>query len=300
MTEEQPTSQEKEKKTVKQESANDNALEKTLKAELQVAEEKKEASFKKKQEVGNKIAEKIKQVNDFKKDRNELTKEVRELKKRRDELNKEINERVQEIKKLTGGKPIPRRNKRDPQGPGFLKKKIEQLEFKLETEPMGFESEQKLNKEIRDLQKQVKEKTGDFEDLEGVMEKSKEIDRLKKEANELHAKVTKLAQQSQKHHEELINYSKDIEDLKKEEEELYTQFLEEKKTFSEVNAKLKNHLGIAHEEQKIERKERQVARKKKDEQDQQTLKERAQEVEEKVKKKQKLTTEDLLALQGMK
>lgn len=288
------------KDSVKEQLATASVAVEALKKELAAADKKKEDSFKKKQEVGSKIAEKIRLVNESKKERNELTQQVRDLKKRRDELNSQINERVQEIKKLTDGKPLPKRSRKDPEGPQSLKKKIEQLEFKMETQPMGFDAEQKINKEIRDLKKQYNEKMKAFDGLEDVMVKSREIDALKKEANELHAKVTKLATDSQKRHESLINQSKEIEDLKKEEEQLYNDFLEHKKVFAELNTKLRNQLGIADEVKDVVRKERQTSKKAKEAEDQKTLKERANEAEQKLKKKQKLTTEDLLAMQGMK
>lgn len=285
---------------VTQKLAEASAIVEKLKAELDAADKKKENAFQKKQEVGSQIAEKIKAVNEHKKERNELTQKVRDLKKRRDELNNIINERVQEIKKLTDGKPMPRSNKRDKDSPQALKRQIEQLEYKMETQPMGFEAEQKLTKNIRDLKKQLDEKMKDFKGMEDVLAKSKEIDNLKREANELHAQVTKLASDSQKHHEMLIEESKEIEGLKASEQEMYDKFLEYKKLHGEINAKIKNHLGVKNEVKQIVRQERQTARKKKEAEDKKTLKERAKEAEDKVKKKQKLTTEDLLALQGMK
>jgi len=287
------------KKEVSQKISDASQEVEKLKKELASIDKKKEASFAKKQEVGSKIAEKIRNVNEFKKARNELTKEVRELKKKRDTLNQEINEKVQEIKKLTDGKPLPRQKRKDPENPQFLKKKIEELEYKLETQPMGFEAEQKINKQIREYKKKVNEKMKASEGMENVLAKSKEIDNLKREANALHAKVTQLAVDSQKRHENLISESKEIEELKKEEEELYNSFMEYKKKYSEINTKLKNELG-EKQEVTVVRKERQESRKQKAAEDKKTLKERAKEAESKVKKKQKLTTEDLLALQGMK
>jgi uncharacterized coiled-coil DUF342 family protein len=282
-----------------------------LKAELAAANKKKEEAFTKKQEIGTAIADKIKQVGDFKKSRDQLTKQVRDLKKKRDQLNDQINIRIAEIKKLTDGKPMPkfkeerrgrrdRRDKRGDESPQGIKRRIEQLEFKLETQPMGFAAEQKLTKEIRDLKKKHDTKMQAFAGMEDVMEKSKQIDKLKREANDLHAQVTKLASDSQKKHEDLITQSKEIDDLKKQEEDLYKSFLEQKKIFAEINARLKAKMGVLTETKSTVKQEKAKVRKKKEEEDKKTLKERAKEAEKKVKEKKKLTTEDLLALQGMK
>jgi len=279
-----------------------------LRTELLAANKRKEEVFLKKQTVGQQIAEKIKLVNEFKQRRNDLTKQVRELKVKRDSFNEIINAKIDDIKKLTDGKPNPfarppprmggRGSDREDNDPASIKRKIEALEYKLETQPMSFDAEQKINKQIRDLKKQYDEKMKAFAGMEEVMTKSHEIDTLKREANELHAQVTHLAADSQKHHEQLIDYSKEIDELKKEEETLYQTFLEHKKVFAEINAKLKMKQGVIDDARDVQREEKAKARRKKQDEETKTLKERAKEVEEKVKKKQKLTTEDLLALQG--
>lgn len=298
---EQPADEAKEesvpsKEVIKEQLSSANEEINNLKAQLDEVNNKKEAVFQKKQSVGSQIATKIKSVSEFKVKRNELTQKVLDLKKKRDELNKQINERVQEIKKLVGDKPLPKRRGKD--NPNLLLKEIEKLEYRLETQPMGFQAEQKINKQIRDIRKKYDEQMKQFQGMEDVMQKSKEIDKLKREANDLHAQVTRMANDSQKHHELLIEYSKDIDNLKKEEEELYKTFLEHKKVYSELNARMKSKTGNVREIRNVERAEKAKARKKKQAEDEKTIKERAKEAEEKVKTKQKLTTEDLLALQS--
>jgi uncharacterized coiled-coil DUF342 family protein len=271
-----------------------------LKTKVAAANRKKEAAFRKKQEVASRIGEKLGQISGSKNERNAITTEVRELKRKRDELNAQIRERVAEIKKLTEEHkdalgPYDRKS-----SPGLLKKQIEMLEFKLETQPMGFEAEQKLTKRVKELKKQyeqVKEKAGAAEMLH---EKSREIDRLKREANRYHRQVQEHAQQSQTKHEALLTESKEIEELKREEEARYQEFLAEKRVYNEISQKLKESLAamqavkdqLGRQNVKVKEEQRREEMK--------TLKERAKEAEEKVRTRKKLTTEDLLALQGMK
>ncbi len=271
-----------------------------LKAKVAAANKKKEAAFRKKQEVSREIGEKIGVLVGSKKERNALTGEVRELKKERDRLNKEIREKVGEIKKMNEEhKDILGKFDRKS-NPAYLQRQIEQLEYKLETQPMGFEAEQRLTKKIKDLKKQyagVKDKAGA---LVEIRERSKEIDRLKKEANRLHRQVQEHAQASQERHEELLGESQEVDELKKREEECYKAFLAEKERYTEINNQLKGKLAELQTVKDSLNKQNVKLKEDQKQEEIKTLKERAKEAEQKVKKKGKLTTEDLLALQGVR
>lgn len=271
-----------------------------MKQKVAAANKKKEAAFRKKQELSKQIGEKIGELLGSKKRRNALTSDVRELKKERDRLNKEIRKRVQEIKAFNEANKdlLGRLNRK--KNPAFLQKQIEGLEFKLETQPMSFDAERKLRKKLKDLQKEydeVKDKAGALGDLR---EKSKEIDALKKEANKLHREVQERAKASQSRHEELVGESKEVDDLKKEEETLYQAFLEEKEKYTKINVKLKEKIAdLQRIKEELNKRDVKLKEDRKQE-ELKTLQERAKDAEEKVKKKQKLTTEDLLAMQGFK
>src|SRR2546421_5642015 len=75
-----------------------------LKEKLEKLNEKKEDAFRRKQQISEKIAEKINQVGEYKKSRNELTRQVRELKIERDKLNTEITTKITEIKAVQPAK----------------------------------------------------------------------------------------------------------------------------------------------------------------------------------------------------
>jgi uncharacterized coiled-coil DUF342 family protein len=271
-----------------------------LKGKVALANRKKEQAFKKKQEVSKKIGERISELLGSKKERNSLTGEVQKLKQERDKLNKQIREKVQEIKKMNEEHKdvVGQFDKKN--NPAALEKQIEQMEYKLETQPMSFDAEQKLNKKIKELKKQFAGVKDTAIVLTDLREKSKEIDRLKREANKYHRQVQEHAQNSQNKHESLISESKEIDDMKKEEDTLYKAFLEEKTAYLEINNQLKEKVAAL---QKIKESLNQRNVKLKEDQkkeEMKSLKERAAEAEEKVKKKQKLTTEDLLAMQGIK
>jgi uncharacterized coiled-coil DUF342 family protein len=281
-----------------------------LRDELEQLNQRKEDAFRRKQELSAKIAEKIKQVGDFKKSRNDLTRQVRELKVDRDKLNTQITEKINEIK-ATMPKPEPGKEapampqlptgpKGERLSPHEVLRQIRLLEQKIETIPMSFESEQKTMKQIKQMKKQL----AAFEAVRGhsteSREKSKEIDTLKADANALHAKVTMLAKQSQEHHEQLITLSKEIEELKAAEEAAYQEFLGAKQEYMAKSGDVREAQDEVRANRAAERKQQDADRRKKEAEDAKTLKERAKEAEDKMMRGEKLNTEDLLALQSVR
>lgn len=276
-----------------------------LKEKLEQLNERKEEAFRRKQEISAKIAERINQVTEFKKSRNDLTRQVRELKVERDKLNTEITAKIGEIKAAQPAKPeAPAPLPVGPRGerirPQELQRQMKALEQKIETVPMSFDAEQKTMKMIKQLKKQFDAFQGAVEHRGELSAKSKEIDALKKQANALHAKVTQMAKQSQEHHEKLIQLSKDIEELKKAEESAYQEFLGAKQEYLALSGDMKEVQAEARAQRNEARKEQEKVKKAKEAEDLKTLQQRAKEAEDKMMRGEKLTTEDLLALQSVK
>ena len=186
-----------------------------LKDKLNSINKHKENWYNKKNDINKQISDKIGGVRGAKHKRNDLTSQVKELKNQRNDLNKQINDRISEIKKLKDDYKAACEKHHVQGDPSLLKKQIDGMEFKLETEQMSFDKEQKLRKEIKKIQKQYSEMKEVTTIWESAKNKSKEIDKLKKEANRIHKQVQEMAQLSQGHHEELIGESKEIDDLKK-------------------------------------------------------------------------------------
>lgn len=269
-----------------------------FKEKVAAANKKKEAAFQKKQEVSKQISGKIEHLLGGKKVRNELTSDVQELKKERDKLNQQIKEKVAEIKEMHSKSSTTDFDKKN--NPALLKKQIEKIEFRLETQPMGFDAEQKLTKQLKEFKKRYASVKDKAEGMIALRQKSKEIDKLKKEANKYHRQVQERAQESQQKHEKLLGSSDEIDSLKKEEDDRYQDFLKEKEKYTEINQQLKEKVAqlqtIKEELNKNNVKVQDTQR----QEDLKTLQERAKDAEQKVKDKKKLTTEDLLALQGAK
>ncbi|MFC1648492.1 coiled-coil protein [Nanoarchaeota archaeon] len=270
-----------------------------IKSELSQLNEKKEAAYQKKRDIGGEISKRIGTLTDSKKQRNKFTDSVKGLKNKRDVLNKQISDSIKEIKELKERHTKLSSSKNAQGNPVALFKKIEQMEFKMQTTPMEFSKEQALNKQIKDLKKQAGE-LKEVNDLwKAIREKSKTIDSLKREANQFHKEIQDMAGKSQAQHEEMLESSGEVDGLRKGEEDSYKEFLKLKSEYNEINENLKDKLAEMREIKQKLGQDTKEKKQKRREQETLTLKEREKVVKEKLKTGGKLTTEDLLVMQRL-
>jgi uncharacterized coiled-coil DUF342 family protein len=265
-----------------------------LRRRLSEINNEKEALFTQRQDIGRQISNLIKDVKGVRSERDTLTGVVRLSKDEREKLNEQIRVKIEEVKKLKDAEGTPRAQ----EDPRRIKREIERLEFKIETDVMSFEKEKQLMKVIKEMKKTLAEADKAFTGVRKIRELSHEIDDLKAIANSAHAKVQEGAKESQAKHEALVQTSKQIDELKAKEEEFNKQITEKKALMTPIAAELdaKNaalqdlraKMGFAREEDKKVTAEK---RKKK-------LSELQAEVTDKMKRGDKLTTEDLLIMQG--
>lgn len=260
--------------------------------------EEKERWFQKRAEIGAKIAENIREVKGTRQERDKLTTQVQEEKKERRNFSQEIRDKIAEVKKLREQRKKAANVAGISVSPGKLKKEIERIEYRLQTEPMPYNEERKLTAALKEKKAAFGKIKGQGDLSKNIRELSKEIDELKKQSDEVHEQLQERAEQSQDYHETVIEKSKKIDALKQEEDDAYKKFSELKDEYvakrEELQAvidkaeEIRKELGL-HGEQ-VQRVEKKKAK--------EILKEKSAAVEEKVKKKQTLTTEDLLAFQA--
>jgi len=270
-----------------------------LKLSLNQLDNQKEEWFKKKEKTSNDLSNLFKKIKELKNSRNSLTKKVKELKPKRKNYNKLIKEKISEIKNVNNEKKEIIKKFNLKEDPLQIKQDIERLEMMIETEVMPFDREQKLMKEI----KLKKKKYDEAEKISEVWKKSdslsKEIDKLRNEADETHKIIKINADESQKKHEEMIELLKGIDGLKKEEDLAYKNFFEFKKKLADVNDSLKKKLVEINEINKNLGLSKEKAKKEKKQIQEKIIKEKEEKVEDKLKKGKKLTTEDLLVFQRL-
>lgn len=289
-----------------------------LKNSLNGLDAEKESWFRKKEELSGRIRNFIQKIKDSKAKRDALTLEVRGLKPKRDDINKELPLKSAELDKLKkerlelsksidmskiardlGIKTIfdePRVF--DIKGsPSRIKQQMEKLEFKIETDTVSFEKEKELMKKIKELKKDY-DKVSILEEsnkkIRGILDSARG---MKKEANETHKLMQEKAKQSQVLHEDILKISAEIDKMKADENDAFKKFLDFKKKFNEVNAQLKEKLKSINEikwqldKMDLDRKEKKMLER------ESFLKSKEDAVNEKLRKGQKLTTEDLLVFQ---
>ena len=278
-----------------------------LRKDVNILDKAKEELFNKRRSLDSGVRGELNLLSTLKRDRNNLTRQVRELKTKRDPLNKKIRENIEKIKgmKKISDKASEKLVQKDKKGfvkkisPGMLKMEIDKLEFKIETEVFSPKKEQELMKVLKEKKKLYKEVALSGNSWKDMKSLSSEIDNEKSEANEFHSKIQKLAEESQKKHEKIIEISKKVEPIMPELKELDKQIDKAKMEFSvKSNAlkeklmeisKLSQELGVAMQDEEKPRMSREEIHK--------ILESKEKSVEEKIKKRQKLTNEDLLVFQ---
>ncbi|MFC1732831.1 coiled-coil protein [candidate division KSB1 bacterium] len=267
-----------------------------LRKELNSISDKKESLFQEKDKVSKKIRSFISQVRSSKTERDKLTREVKELKKIRSKLSEDIKKKIEEAKKLNKERDKVRQKHSIKADPSNLKREIEGMQMKIETEGMPFKKEQQLMEKIREKKKELdnaRKVSGVFENLHKIND---EINKLKKDADGAHKNIQLKAEKSQELHEKMIESSKGIDAIKKSEDEWNVKIEEVKKRFNEVNEALQKKLELMPKvkgRMDLAREDFKQTRKRKEEE---KLIEKSKEVQEKIKKGEKLTTEDLMVM----
>ena len=268
-----------------------------LRDNLNSIDEQKEKWFSKKEECGSKIRESIKGIKEGKQKRDELTKKVKEGKQERDKLNQEIKDKISKLKDLKNEKESILKKYNITEDSSRIKGVIEKLELSIETDAMSFENEKKVMKKIKGLKKKFNEAKAINDISDNFRKKSNDVDESKKKSNEVHLRIQNRAKESQSLHEGIIASSKEIDKLKEEEEKAFGKFIEFKKKFTEVNNALKEKLTKMNELRKSFASLKVKKGEEKRLKDEFFIKSKEAEVEEKIKRREKLTTEDLLVFQ---
>lgn len=269
-----------------------------IKKELNAVNDLKENSFKKQKDLRNQLLESIKKIKELKSKNDGFNSEVENLKKERDKHNASVKELIAKIKDLDRQKEevLIKNNIKIP--PSRLKGDIERLESSIETEAYSFDKELKVMKRIKEL-KSLYNKTSVLNDIFEEMDKtSKIINENRSVADNHHKKIIQLISENKKSFDDFIGLSREIELLKEQQNSAFEEFKSQKSKFIEINNTLKEKLlDISVLQSKINEVYNEIDLNRKEKQES-IIKERAKYVEEKISKRQKLTTEDLIFFQG--
>ncbi len=263
---------------------------------------KKEFWFAKKEKLKLEIKETISALKELRTSHEDTQRELHSLKAERDRYNKEVQRVISELRALNKEKSKKVKDYQGKVNPKNIAKRIDELEAKVEVE-VDFKREQKLMEQIKKLKKSYDEMQGVIYLADKTTSLTRELRDLKKKADSFHAKVQSLAKDS--NYASFVAHSKRITSLKKTQEDAFAEFVRHKNLYQEAYKayknqlkalkKLKEKLGIVDTPRKHKTRE---DHKQQSKQDILTLKEKTKAVEEKIRKGEKLTTEDLLVFQG--
>lgn len=249
--------------------------------------------------LNNQTREYVEEAQKKKELRDQFNKEVQDLKDKRNDLNEEANKLFADIdsfKKEHGG--VKNKGIKD------LQKQIESLEFRQQTEVFSPEKERELIDKIKQMREQVREQEAEFEQNKEIREKIMIAKDLRKQASEIHEHVTQLAEDAQKHHDLMVECYRKADISREEADAVHKKFVEaqeaadtEHKLFIECQKELRDYDKVIGGMRKKTTKK--PVSKTTKEQNKEVRKE-AEDLFQKFRGGEKLTTEDLLLLQRSK
>ena len=261
-----------------------------LKRNLNELNIQKERWFSVKENLSKEIRGLIKLIRGIKSSKDKSNEQIKSLKDQRDKYNKQTQELITEFKKLNNEKHKVMKEKKIDFDPSKILENISKLEQKIETEVPSFKKEQQYMKQIREFKKKLQESEGVREIFKSMKGLSDNIKDSKDKAEEFHKKLQEEYTKSKEGYGDFIKFTKQINELNKKQEEAFKKFIESKNKFSKINDDLKSRLKNASKFAEGEKIKRQMK-------DNVVLEEKAKEVETKIKEKKKLTTDDLLVFQ---
>ncbi len=269
-----------------------------LKNKLNDASENKESWFKKKEVLKKDINKLITKAKEIRVKKDNFNENVKKLKDQRNRYNREVGDLISKVGSLSRERSEALKKFNLGLSPSKIKDKIDALEQQIETEIVSFKTEQKIMKQIKKL-KESYTKSSEIKNIMGKIDQfSGGINSSKKKADYFHKVIQEQAKLNQDGYEEFIGTSKKINALKFEQEQAFQKFLNFKRIFIQSNSLLKNKLiENSKLKQEYNRLKELLEKKNKDKKSNKILEEKSKNVEEKLRKKQKLTTEDLLVFQ---
>jgi len=251
----------------------------------------KEFWFNRKEDLKKELNELVKKIKEFKLERDKANVSIESLRSQRNAYSSKIKDLIKQIKKLNKKKNKFLKRYDVKIDPSRIREKINELEKRVEIE-VDFKKEQKLMKQINELKKSYAESP----ELNEILEKSKkisaEITETKKKADEIHQKIIEYTKD--KGYSMFIELSKKISEIRKQQEDAFQKFINFKNEYINENNELRKIL----EHIKDNKNKNIVKNQEKESRIMDIIKRKVEFVEQKLKQKKKLTTEDLIAYQG--
>ncbi|MCJ7463142.1 MAG: phosphoserine phosphatase [Thermoplasmata archaeon] len=243
-------------------------------------------------DLNSQVRKLIDEANIKRESRDKLNSEVREAKAQRDEWNRKFNDLSDKAINL-------RREKMPKSGLSIRKFKAElrALEKKHMTSVLSADKEKALMKEMSQLDAKIKEIEREIEQFSEVKTAEKETRDAKDNAENFHRKVSESAEKAQIEHDAMLKLYEEADRARKEADSAQEKFIEAKLAADEEHREHIEHIRQVHDFDKIITGIRDKGRKARQETDDTSAKKEADEIYEKFRSGEKLSTEDIMVLQ---
>lgn len=224
--------------------------------------------------------------------RDELNVKVKEAKEQRDTWNRtyaELASKLMELKRSIAPKNGPPTSK--------LKRDLKALEFKQMTTVLTPDKEKEIVEQMSKLQAEIRRKEEALKSNREYASLFEKVKEAKEKAEFYHVQVGQLADAAQKEHDAMIALYERADKVRKEADEAQVKFIETKLQADEEHRKHIDAIHKVHDYDKILYGIRQKMRRPKGLEDAEKVTKEAEEVFERFKKGEKLSTEDLMLLQ---
>jgi uncharacterized coiled-coil DUF342 family protein len=246
----------------------------------------------KRNELNKRTKELIEEAQQLKKLRDENNEQVAQSKLKRDELNDQANKIYAEIDKIRKGLNLG-------DGPSLkeLKKQIDALEFKQQTEVMTPAKERELVDNITKLTDELKRKKQQLEGNTELKTFLEQAQALRDEALVHHNKVKEFADAAQQYHDKMIVIFKEADSIRAESDAAHKEFVKAQEAADEQHRQFIQTQKEIREINKVIIGLKRKTKESKDESIREQAKKEAEEVYAQFKLGEKLNTEDLMLLQ---
>ncbi len=246
----------------------------------------------KRDELNAKVRKLIDEANKRRENRDKLNAEVRETKVSRDEWNRKFNDLSDKAQSL-------RREKMPKSGMSIrrIKAELRTLEKKHMTSVMSAEKERDLVEQISHLSGKLQAMEREVEQFSEVKTAEKDARDAKDQAETFHRKVGELAEKAQAEHDAMLKLYEEADTLRKEADDSQEKFIETKLAADEEHREHIEHIRQVHDFDKIIAGIRDKGRRARREKDETSVKKEAEDIFERFKSGEKLSTEDIMILQ---
>ena len=234
----------------------------------------------------------VEEAQKYKELREEYNQGVSENKAKRDELNGKANKIYAEIDRLRD-----KYNLSKGQSLNELKKEIDRLEFKQQTNVLTIDKERQLVEKISDIKDEFntrKKELEENEELRGLLE---EAQTLRDEASKYHDKVIEYVNLAQDCHDRMVRIFKNVDRIRAEADKAHKKFVTTQGDANRIHKKFIRYQKELKDFEKIISSLKKRGKESREHRERVATRKKAEELYNQFKKGEKLGTEDLLLLQ---